>query len=149
MAAYGLLTAMTPFVLISLLVLVGGFLRSLQFTALNALSYADINRNEASKATSLYTVAQQISLSAGVAVAALILESEQALRGSMNILASDFSMAFLIITGVASFRFCNFYGLGPTRGLRFLPDIAPHLKWVLRKVPQNCETFSQFGPYVW
>ncbi len=53
MAAYGLLTAMTPFAVIALLLLIGGFLRSLQFTALNALSYADIDRNDASKATSL------------------------------------------------------------------------------------------------
>jgi fatty acid desaturase len=111
MAAYGLLTAMTPFVLISLLLLIGGFLRSLQFTALNALSYADIDRNEVSKATSLYTVAQQISFSAGVAVAAFILESAQALRGGPDILANDFSIAFLIIAGVASFSVLQFQWL--------------------------------------
>ncbi len=125
MAAYGLLTATTSFVLISLLLPISGFLRSLQFTALNALSYADIDRHEASKATSLYTVAQQISLSAGVAVAALILESEQALRGSMDILASDFSMAFLIIAGVASFSVLQFLWLGTNAGASVLARHLP------------------------
>jgi hypothetical protein len=121
MAAYGLLTATTSFMVISLLLLIGGFLRSLQFTALNALSYADIDRNEASKATSLYTVALQISLSAGVAVAAFILESAQALRGSPDILASDFSIAFLLVAGVAAFSVLQFLWLGANAGLRFWP----------------------------
>ena len=51
--------------LISLLLLVGGFLRSLQFTALNALTYSDIDRADTSNATTFYAVAQQFSLSAG------------------------------------------------------------------------------------
>ena len=125
MAAYGLLTATTSFVLISLLLLIGGFLRSLQFTALNALSYADIDRNDASKATSLYTVAQQISLSAGVAVAAFILESMQALRGSPDILASDFSIAFLLVAGVAAFSVLQFLRLGANAGASVLARHLP------------------------
>ena len=125
MAAYGLLTATTSFMVISLLLLIGGFLRSLQFTALNALSYADIDRNEASKATSLYTVALQISLSAGVAVAAFILESAQALRGSPDILASDFSIAFLLVAGVAAFSVLQFLWLGANAGASVLARHSP------------------------
>jgi Na+/melibiose symporter-like transporter len=125
MASYGLLTAMTPFVVIALLLLIGGFLRSLQFTAMNALSYADIDRNDASKATALYTVALQISLSAGVAVSAFILESMQALRGSPDILASDFSIAFLLVAGVASFSVLQFLWLGANAGASVLARHLP------------------------
>ena len=125
MASYGLLTATTSFVLISLLLLIGGFLRSLQFTALNALSYADIDRNDASKATTLYTVALQISLSAGVAVAAFILESMQVLRGSPDTLASDFSMAFVIVAGVAAFSVLQFLWLGANAGASVLARHLP------------------------
>ena len=125
MAAYGLLTAMTPFVLIALLLLIGGFLRSLQFTAMNALSYADIDRNDVSKATSLYTVALQISVSAGVAVSAFILESMQALRGSPDILASDFSIAFLLVSGVAAFSILQFLWLGANAGASVLARHLP------------------------
>ncbi len=60
MASYGILAPATSIGLIVIVFLVGGFLRSLQFTAMNALSYADIERDEAGQATSLYTVAQQL-----------------------------------------------------------------------------------------
>ena len=107
MACYGLLSEVTPFVLISVLLLVGGFLRSLQFTAMNALTYSDIDRGDTSNATTFYAVAQQFSLSAGVAVAAFVLEAVQAWRGEPVIAADDFSMAFFIVSGIA--MTCVFY----------------------------------------
>ena len=127
-AVHGLLTTATPFFLISLLLLTGGFLRSLQFTALNALSYADIDRHEVSRATSLYTVAQQVSLSAGVAIAAFILESVQVLRGNRDILASDFSVAFLIVAGVAAFSVLQFRWLGIDAGASVIGRRLPPLQ---------------------
>ena len=51
---------------------VGGFFRSLQFTALNALAYADVAQERMSSATSLSSVAQQLALSCGVAIAAAV-----------------------------------------------------------------------------
>ena len=111
MACYGMLTPATPFVLISILLLVGGFLRSLQFTAMNALSYADIDRRAASSATSLYSVAQQLSLSAGVAVAAFVLEAAQWNRGGQNIVTSDFSLAFFVIAAVSVISTAQFLKL--------------------------------------
>ena len=111
MACYGLLTGATPYVVIALLLLVGGFLRSLQFTAMNALSYADIDRQTASDATSFYSVVQQLSLSAGVAVAAFILEAAQWHRDDQNIMAGDFSLAFFLVAGIASLSFLQFMAL--------------------------------------
>ena len=115
-AAYGLLSAATSLVLISLLLLAGGFLRSLQFTALNALSYADIDRANTSNATTFYAVAQQFSLSAGVAVAAFILEAVQALRGEPVIAADDFSVAFFIVAGIAVLSVFQFMRLDANAG---------------------------------
>jgi EmrB/QacA subfamily drug resistance transporter len=120
MACYGLLTAATPFALISLLLLVGGFLRSLQFTAMNALSYADIDRRGASNATSLYSVAQQLSLSAGVAVAAFILEAAQWQRGSQDIVTTDFSLAFFVVAGIAVLSVFQFLKLDVHSGASVL-----------------------------
>jgi EmrB/QacA subfamily drug resistance transporter len=116
MACYGLLSAATPFVLVSLLLLVGGFLRSLQFTALNALTYADIVRVNTSNATTFYSVAQQFSLSAGVAVAAFVLEAVQAWRGEGIIAADDFSIAFFIVAGIAAFSVFQFMRLDANAG---------------------------------
>jgi EmrB/QacA subfamily drug resistance transporter len=49
-----------------------GFFASLQFTAMNSLVYADIPNEQASKASSLASTGQQMSLSFGVAFASLL-----------------------------------------------------------------------------
>jgi EmrB/QacA subfamily drug resistance transporter len=116
MAGCGLLSAVTPFVLISFLLLVGGFLRSLQFTALNALTYSDIVRANTSNATTFYAVAQQFSLSAGVAVAAFVLEAVQAVRGEAIIVTDDFSVAFFIVAGIAMLSVFQFARLDANAG---------------------------------
>jgi EmrB/QacA subfamily drug resistance transporter len=115
-ACYGLLSAATPFILITLLLLAGGFLRSLQFTAMNALTYADIDRGDTSNATTFYAVAQQFSLSAGVAVAAFVLEAVQAWRGEAVIVADDFTMAFFIVAGIAMISVFQFARLDANAG---------------------------------
>jgi MFS family permease len=49
-----------------------GFFASLQFTAMNSLIYAEVGDAEASKASSIASTAQQLSLSFAVAVVSLI-----------------------------------------------------------------------------
>ena len=55
--------------MIAILVM-GGFFRSLQFTSLNTIAYADIDNRRMSRATSLVAVGQQLSTSVGVALGA-------------------------------------------------------------------------------
>jgi EmrB/QacA subfamily drug resistance transporter len=49
-----------------------GFFASLQFTSMNSLVYADISDRDASKASSISSTAQQLSLSFGVAIGSLL-----------------------------------------------------------------------------
>jgi EmrB/QacA subfamily drug resistance transporter len=49
-----------------------GFFMSLQFTSMNSLTYADIDDRDASKASSIASTGQQMSLSFGVASASLV-----------------------------------------------------------------------------
>lgn len=49
-----------------------GFFASLQFTSMNTLVYADVSDRDASKASSIASTAQQLSLSFGVAMASLL-----------------------------------------------------------------------------
>lgn len=100
-AANGLLRPEMAYALIVVILLVGGFLRSLQFTAMNAMAYSDIEKPGMSRAASLYTVAQQLSLSAGVAAAAFALEAAQFLRGDRTIVLADFSAAFFAVAAIA------------------------------------------------
>jgi MFS family permease len=100
-AACALFTAAMPYALIIGILLVGGFFRSLQFTSMNSLAYADLPDRAMSQATSFTSVAQQLSISSGVAVAALVLETMRYWRGGSAILVSDFQIAFLIVGAIA------------------------------------------------
>lgn len=101
-AASALFTAVTPAAVILAVLLVGGFFKSLQFTAINSIAYADIEEKDMSKATSFASVAQQLSMSAGVATGALVLEIERMGRETHHVVASDFPPAFLIVGALAA-----------------------------------------------
>lgn len=91
-----------PAAAIYAVLLVGGFFRSLQFTAYNAVAYADIPREKMSAATSLYSTIQQISLTMGVSIGAAVLEISMAAGGHERPMLPDFTAAFVVV-GVISF----------------------------------------------
>jgi EmrB/QacA subfamily drug resistance transporter len=97
-------TAATPAWLIVAVLLVGGFFRSLQFTALNTVAYADIAHPSMSQATSLAGVAQQVWAALGITFAALAVELSRALRGDSALEAADFTVGFIAVglLGMAS-----------------------------------------------
>ncbi|MDR3530444.1 MAG: MFS transporter [Rhodopila sp.] len=86
-----------PAAAIYLVLLVGGFLRSLQFTAYNTLAYGDVPRAQMSAATSLYTAGQQLAATIGVSVGALALEVARTASGHVTPETSDFSAAFVVV----------------------------------------------------
>jgi EmrB/QacA subfamily drug resistance transporter len=101
-AAYGLLTPATPHAFIIGLLLMGGFFRSLEFTSINAIAYADMPNALISQATSFVSAVQQVSLSIGVAGAALILETVRSSRGGGLITVADFTPAFAIVAAISA-----------------------------------------------
>lgn len=102
-AACALFTPATPAAAIFAVLTVGGFFRSLQFTAFNAVGFADIPRDKMSQATSLSSVMQQVSVAAGVTVAAFVLEASRGARGSTELAVSDFQNAFLVAGILSAF----------------------------------------------
>ena len=106
-----LFTTSTPVLLIMAVLLIAGFFRSLQFTAMNALSFADIETDAMGRATSLYMVAQQLSLAAGVASAAFALDIAMWWRGDAVLVAGDFAFAFFAVTIVSLLSGLQFYWL--------------------------------------
>ena len=86
-----------PAAAIYLVLLAGGFLRSLQFTAYNTLAYGDVPRAQMSAATSLYTAGQQLAATIGVSVGALALEVSRTLSGHTTPQNADFSAAFVVV----------------------------------------------------
>ncbi len=86
-----------PAAAIYAVLLIGGFLRSLQFTAYNTLAYGDVPRQQMSAATSLYTAGQQLAATIGVSVGALALEAARTLAGHVTPQIPDFSAAFVVV----------------------------------------------------
>lgn len=95
-------TPETPYSLIMICLVTAGFARSFFFTGTNALSYSDIDDRQASQATSMASVLQQISLALGVAFAASILEVSAYFSGRHLELA-NFHLAFMIVALVSLF----------------------------------------------
>jgi EmrB/QacA subfamily drug resistance transporter len=101
LAANGLFRPDTPHAIILATLLLGGFVRSLQFTSVNIVGFADIPRNEMSQATSLSGMAQQLSLSIGVGTGAFILHLTAGASGDARLSAADFMPAFFAIGAIA------------------------------------------------
>ncbi|MDO9415572.1 MFS transporter [Pararhizobium sp.] len=111
----GMFTPATPYAVMAGVLLIGGLARSFFFTSVNALSFADIKDEDASKATSMSAVLQQISLAMGVAVAGAILEIETTLTGSPLEL-QDFKIAFWIIAVLTLLAIIPFIGMARNAG---------------------------------
>jgi len=115
-AACAAFTPATPFFVMIVVLLIGGFFRSLQFTATNTIAYADIEARRMSRATSLVSVAQQLSIAAGVAIGALCVELALQIKGGQVITAEDFRPAFLVIGTIAASSAILFWTLPADAG---------------------------------
>jgi EmrB/QacA subfamily drug resistance transporter len=115
-AACGLFTPQTAFGVMIAVLLVGGFFRSLQFTATNVIAYADVDPRRMSRATSLVSVAQQLSIAAGVAVGALAVELAVQAKGTGVITSGDFRVAFFLIGAISASSAFFFWTLPPDAG---------------------------------
>ena len=116
LAACALFTSSTPHWALLLILLAGGFFRSLEFTALNAISYADIDPPGMSRATSFASVSQQMSGAVGVAVAAISVEMIQVGFGDQALEARDLSLSFVIVAIISSLSVFIFARLQPDAG---------------------------------
>jgi EmrB/QacA subfamily drug resistance transporter len=115
-AAYGLFTAATPHALVIAVLLLSGCLRSLQFTCLNAISFADISKETMSQASSLQSMSQRLAQSVGVVIGAYALQMASALQGHGSIVAADFWPAFLVIAVVSGASLAFHFGLAADAG---------------------------------
>jgi EmrB/QacA subfamily drug resistance transporter len=96
-----LFTARTSHWIIFVVLLLGGCVRTLQFTALNAITYADIPDQIVSQATSMYATVQQLSLGMGVTVGAFALQASSFLQRHDTIVTRDFWPAFVAMGLIA------------------------------------------------
>lgn len=72
-ASFYFLRVTTPLYVIVLVLLVHGLINSVQFTAMNTIALADLDKTNSSEGNSLLAVTQQLAISFGISVAAFVL----------------------------------------------------------------------------
>jgi EmrB/QacA subfamily drug resistance transporter len=112
-AGYALLSADTPHWVIVLIVLVAGCIRSIQYLALNTISYADVPVAMLSRSTSVSGVVQQLARGFGIAIGAALLA---VVAGTDRVTTEDFRIVFLLIALIPLFSAFGFLRLTPADG---------------------------------
>ncbi len=106
----------TPYWTLLLYLLTMGYLQSLQFTAMNAMSFSDIVEGSMSQAASFSSTMIQLSLSIGVGIAAQLLHASMTWRNRAVMEAGDFWIAFLAFGGFTVLSALLFARLTATAG---------------------------------
>jgi EmrB/QacA subfamily drug resistance transporter len=104
------------FVWIVAVLTLGGFFRSLEFTSLNTIAYADVDHRVLSRATSLIAVGQQLSIAIGVAVGALAVDVTLWWHGHDTITAADFQPAWLVAAAISALSCLVFWRMPSDAG---------------------------------
>jgi hypothetical protein len=114
--AYGLFNPATPHWVIYGVLLTGGFFRSLQFTSLNGMAFADIDQERMSRASTMSTMGQQLAQSIGIGLAATLLRLLMAHAHTGRLTAATIAPAFVAIGFIALISALFFIGLPANAG---------------------------------
>ncbi|ROL72827.1 MFS transporter [Pseudomonas vranovensis] len=82
----------TPYWLVVLILFVSGLIRSLQFSAMGGLTYADVPAQLHSRASSLSAATVQLTMSLSVGVAASLLSVLMSLKGEQQVAVADIAL---------------------------------------------------------
>ena len=108
--ACGLLTPSTALPVVYPILFIAGMSRSLNFTTINTLAYADVSKEHRAGASTLATMLQQVALTLSVVVAAFALALSQSLRGGDSLTLGDFQHAWfavgalMVVAAIGAFR---------------------------------------------
>lgn len=119
---YAAFSSQTPFWAMFIALMVGGVFRSFQFTSLNTVAYADMPERHLSRANTLYTTLQQLTIGLGVALAALMLDTTRRIQNHASLAANDFWPSLIILAALAGLSAMPFFGMSRHAG----SDISGH-----------------------
>jgi len=125
LASFGLFRPETPHALIIATLLASGCFRSLQFTSLNAISYAEVDSVRMGQASSLAGMVQQLSLSFGIAIGGYLLELFGWLGNRPAEHAGNFYLAFGAVALIAASSAWPMWRLPPEAGAQMAGRARP------------------------
>ncbi|HEY4029003.1 MAG TPA: MFS transporter [Caulobacteraceae bacterium] len=115
-AACALVSPAAPVLLTWAILAFAGASRSMQFTGLTMVTFADVKPEQRQPAAVVSALTQQIGMGAGVAVGALLLTFSQRLRGSAVLTAADFQAALVLAGVLSALAVISYMTLDPDAG---------------------------------
>jgi len=106
----------TSLTVIFAILLAGGFFRALLVTVTNTLAFVDVPSIQMGRATSFAAMLQQLSMSLGVALGALLLHLTLAFHGASVLRPDDFWPAFVVVGLIIFVSLFFFTPLPPEAG---------------------------------
>ncbi|WP_025597533.1 MFS transporter [Burkholderia sp. WSM2230] len=117
--ACGLLTPEVPLALVLIVVFVYGVARSMQFSTLATLAYADVAQPQMSAASTLWSAAAQMTIGLGIAFGAVSLRAAAFFNGETSghaFTLDDFRLAFLLAGVLTLLSVIGYMGLSRDAG---------------------------------
>jgi Na+/melibiose symporter-like transporter len=116
--ACAFLTPTTPVAVIVIILFVGGLTRSMQFTALSTLAFADVPEDRMTGANTLFSMVQQMAMGMGVALGAVMLRLAGLFDpGAPGVIPiASFHIAFVAIGVIALLGMFDVVGLSAAAG---------------------------------
>ncbi len=112
-----LLLPTTPVVLIVVVMFLSGMFRSMQFSAITTLAFAEIPQQQMTAANTLYSTVQQMSTGMGIAMGAVFLRFSNMINGySEHYTVADFRLAFIFVAILGIVSLYGFTKLTPDAG---------------------------------
>jgi hypothetical protein len=109
-----LLTPDTPRAIIVPLLFISGLARSMQYTTLNTLAFADVPKPRMSGANTLFSMMNQLGSGLGIAIGAVSLRLAGLLHPGVEAVSGrDFQIAFWVVGVVAMTAYLDFHRLAP------------------------------------
>jgi len=103
---------------------VGGLTRSLEFTCISSIIFADISEDQLSRASSFAATVQELSGTVGIAIAALVLQFGQRIDGADTLNSNHFVACFLVIGMLAVTSLTMFRRLDEGVGAGLIPGTS-------------------------
>jgi EmrB/QacA subfamily drug resistance transporter len=116
LAACAAMTPVTPPIIAYTVMFVAGLTRSMHFTSVNTLAFADIGDAAKAGATTLSAMVQQVAGALGVASAALALKVSQVSQALPALTLTDFQHALLASAGLMAIAVAWLARLSPDAG---------------------------------
>lgn len=120
-AVFSLFTALllptTPVWIIVTVMFLSGMFRSMQFSAITTLAFADVPQQQMTAANTLYSTVQQMSTGMGIAMGAVFLRFSNIINGSTeHYSVADFRLAFIFVAIMGVLSLYGFTKLTPDAG---------------------------------